>query len=69
MRRRVGMLRTIQTVAVFRFGRRDEAPIVGISQPGDQRLASERTELGFIFFCTETSCWNNCWRAGLTGSN
>jgi hypothetical protein len=43
------MLRTIQTVAVFRFGRRDEAPIVGISQPGDQRLASERTELGSIF--------------------
>ena len=50
MRRRVVNDENIQTVAVFRFGRRDEAPIVGIGQPGDQLLASERTELGSIFF-------------------
>ena len=46
MRRRVVNDENIQRVAVFRFGRRDEAPIVGI---GNQLLASERTEFGSIF--------------------
>ena len=47
MRRRVVNDENIQRVAVFRFGRRDEAPIVGIG--GNQLLASERTEVGSIF--------------------
>src|SRR3954467_3113657 len=45
IRRRIVNDENIQGVAVFRFGGRDEAPIVGIGQSGKQRLRKgERAE-------------------------